>query len=196
MNYQIVSNPSADRHTEWEVRSLVGLAAHVGIGGTAQLFEFRRQGQSTVFPYVFVGFGAGIGPMLGAGAANFAPPHQFIWQTAKVLGQSLLFTAGTLAGSSQVEFPATPAYANDMLSFVPISVSEPFSAIDLNRSFGQLSVASASLALGYSLCYISAFKLNKVFFGLQSTSGDRHVGGTTGLSLGASANTGMWFSLI
>jgi hypothetical protein len=195
MNYQTPKNLSAHRHQDWEVRAMISLGGHIGVGGTAQLFEFRQRGENAVYPFAFLGFGVGVGPMLGAGAANFGKPHEFVWETAKVIGQSFQELGRALAGAKYASFPEEPEYFRTMLAFSPIVVSEPFSAIDLNRSFGQLTMASAAMALGYSACYMSAFRLNRLYFGLQSASGSSVFGGTTGVSLGASANTGMWFAI-
>jgi len=196
MKVQRLINLSVQNHSAWQVRPIVGLAAHVAIGATGQLFEFRKKGESAVYPFVFLGFGLGAGPQLGAGAANFPTPHEFIWQTTKVIGNSFYEAGRQLMGSEpkQVE---PPKYAESMASFNDIEVSSDFSALDLDRAMGRFTSASASLAMGYSVSYITAFKLNRIFFESQSTAGEGAfgkgvVGGTTGLSLGANTNAGIW----
>ena len=188
---QQMANPSAQRHAEWQVRGVVGLAAHVAVGGTAQLFEFRRRETRATYPFVFVGYGLGAGPQLGAGSAGFATPHEFIWETGKLVGRSFWEAGRQLLGGRPQAVP-NPSYANSIGAFVDIE-SSSFSAVDLDRAMGRLTSASASLAMGYAITYISAFKLDRVFFDSQSTAGDDVVGGTTGVSLGANVNAGMWF---
>lgn len=191
-----ILNPSPARHAEWQVRSVVSMTAHAVVGGTAQLFEFRRKGQKVSYPFVFVGYGLGIGPQLGAGSAGFAPPHEFLWQTAKLVGQSFYEAGRQIFGGKPKHIP-NPEFATKMAEFNDIESEGPFSAIDLHRAMGRITIASASLALGYSACYITAFKLDRTFFSSQSTAGEGAfnrgtVSGTTGVSLGASTNAGIW----
>lgn len=196
MKVQRLKNLSAQNHSQWQVRPIVGLAAHVSVGATAQLFEFRKKDESAVYPFLFVGFGLGVGPQLGAGTANFTTPHEFILQTTKVIGSSFYEAGRQLLGGEprQVE---SPEYAESMASFNDIEVSSEFSALELDRALGRLTSASASVAMGYSISYITAFKPDRVFFESQSTAGKGAfgkgvVGGTTGLSWGANSNAGIW----
>lgn len=193
MPHQQPRNPSAKRHAEWQVRGVVGLAAHVGVGASGQMFEFRRRGESATYPFVFVGLGLGAGPQLGAGSAGFATPHEFVWETGKIIGRSFWEAGRQMLGAKPQVVPQ-PSYAETIGEFVDIE-SSSFSAIDLDRAMGRLTCASASLALGYAITYITAFKLDQVFFESQSTAGEDIVGGTTGVSLGANMNAGMWFHM-
>jgi len=196
MHTQKPVNSSAQSHSQWQVRAVVGLAAHLSVGATAQLFEFRKKDERAVYPFFFVGLGVGVGPQLGAGAANFATPHEFIWQTTKLVGSSFYEAGRQLLGGEPKTVEA-PAYAETIGEFCDIETTSEFSAIDLDRSMGRLTSASASFAIGYAACYISAFKFNQVFFESQSTAGDGAfgqgvVGGSTGVSFGANTNAGMW----
>lgn len=54
MQFQKPKNPSAEKHSQWQVRHIVGMAVHVGLGGTAQLFQFRKKDEHAVFDFVLL----------------------------------------------------------------------------------------------------------------------------------------------
>ena len=188
---QRMRNLSGQSHSEWQVRGVAGLAGHLAVGGTAQWFDFRRRGERSHFTFVFIGYGLGAGPQLGAGSAGFPMPHEFIWETGGVVGRSLWEAGRRMLGGDPERVPP-PAYGESMGAFSDIE-SASFSAVDLHRAMGRLTSASASLAMGYAITYITAFTTSQVLFESQSTAGDDNISGTAGVSLGANVNAGMWF---
>lgn len=198
MQVQKMKSQSAKKYSEWQVRGIAAVGAHVSAGGTAQLFEFRPKGEHASYVYVFLGIGYGVGAKGGAGGTNFVTPHEFAWDTAKLVGSAFWEVGRQMAGGAPRR--DTTKYYEGLMSFSDIAVTTPFSALDLDRAYGELAEASASLAMGYGCSFISAETQNAVLFTHQSTAGDGAfgqgvVGGTTGVSLGGSANTGRWFMI-
>ena len=64
---------------------------------------------------------------------------------------------------------------------------QSFSAHDLDGSFGRFTTATASLSVGYSLGYVSAFNWSGSLFSSQSVSGF-----SAGVGLGAITTSGFW----
>jgi hypothetical protein len=151
-----LSNPSAQKHDQWEATSCGSLSAHVKWGGLAQLFEFRPVDKHSVFRFVFIGFGLGVGTILPRIVSADIP--------------------------NTVKATSVPTSLQCLTSF---------SAIDLNRSLGRLTTASATVALGYGITIITAFSLTKNFFEAQELPG--FVAG--GFGVGGSVNAGLWLQL-
>ena len=72
-----------------------------------------------------------------------------------------------------------------------IKCRTPFSAIDLNRSAGRLTTASATVSLGYGVTIITAFGLTRTFFESQ----ELHGATAGGFGYGASVNAGFWLQI-
>jgi hypothetical protein len=190
------STASAQRHSEWQVRPLVGGALHFTGGGTVQLFDFRKRGTTTAYQFVFVGGGAGIGPQLGGASTGFPTPHEFIARAGRFLGENIYETVRQMAGRRRRHVENLD-FSDSIMSFVEIETETPFSALDLHQATGRVSMASASLAVGYAVCIITAQRSSRVYFNSQSTAGtgafnQGTVGGTAGVSFGASINLGLW----
>lgn len=190
------STASAQRHSEWQVRPLVGGALHFTGGGTIQLFDFRKRGTTTTYQFVFVGGGAGIGPQLGGASTGFPTPHEFIARAGRFLGENIYETVRQMAGRRRRHVENLD-FSDSIMSFVDIETETPFSALDLHQATGRVSMASASLAVGYAVCIITAQRSSRVYFNSQSTAGtgafnQGTVGGTAGVSFGASINLGLW----
>lgn len=66
-----------------------------------------------------------------------------------------------------------------------------FSAIDLNRSAGRLTTASATASFGYGVTIITAFGLKRTFFDSQELYGVT----AGGFGYGASVNAGLWLQI-
>ncbi len=72
----------------------------------------------------------------------------------------------------------------------PITVDDNFSVYDLNNSAGRLTVAGASLAVGYGSAIISAYNWGGSLFSSQE------VGGwSAGVGAAAFTTIGMWHSM-
>lgn len=193
MKTQITKNLSPKKYRQWQVQQIAGLSIHVKVGGGATFFLFRPKGHTRAFPFLFVGGGLGIGPQIGMGASGMAPtPHRFAFETIRNVGKMFYHVA--------VDRGPTPDFKWESLEsavdFVDIECEEAFSSCDLHRAFGKYSSASASLALGYGVGYITAFTTSRNLFTLQSTAGkNATISGSGGVALGASSNVGLWLAM-
>lgn len=198
MSLQRLKNPSAKKHSNWQVRGIASISVHAVVGGTAQVFEFREKGQSASYSYVFLGGGVGGSGKGGAGASNFETPHTFLYDTLRIVGNAFYEVGRQMAGGKPQK--DTNTYYAGMMSFSDLQVITPFSAIDLNGAYGNLGEASASFMLGYGVSMIYAEKNGKVLFPLQPTAGDGVlgeglVGGSAGVGAGGSINWGYWYQI-
>lgn len=198
MTAQNLKNPSALKHKDWQVRGIVGIGAHAAVGGTAQMFEFKKKGEHATYAFVFVGAGVGAGGKGGAGGSNFETPHMFAYDTARIVGTAFYEAGRQMLGGKPNKIPNN--YYQGMMNFSDLQVITPFSAIDLNGAYGNLLDASASVGMGYGATFIYAEKNGNVLFPNQPTAGDGIVGegvigGSAGVGAGASVNYGYWFQV-
>ena len=106
---------------------------------------------------------------------------QFLSEQASVK-ESFIFSAfGLGAGGSAGGVSLRPDQPTAIRS------DQSFSINDLDSSLGRITSATASLSVGYSLVYISAFNFSGSLFSSQSVSG-----GSAGVGLGAFTMAGMW----
>ncbi|MEM7219866.1 MAG: hypothetical protein AAF515_15970 [Pseudomonadota bacterium] len=194
MAYQLQKNLSATRYDRWQVRSLAGLATHVTVGGIAQLFEFRPVGERTAFQFLFLGGGLGVGASVGVGSTGFPMPHQFLADTAQLVGFAFVEAGRGMLGMKPRPIPEV-GWQEDITGFANLE-SGPFSALDLHLSGGRLTAGSASIAMGYSTGFITAFSTTVTWFDSQPIAGhDKFLGisgQAGGVGAGVHANVGIW----
>lgn len=189
MTQIIVRNPSAESHSEWEVRSLLASSFHWKAGGIAQLFEFRRAGRKVAFQFLFLGGGLGAGFLVGSNAP-FVNPFRLIWDTTTLIGKALWETGRGLSGKSMREVEA-PKWEEAITGYARIECGTSFSAIDLNRSMGRLTTACGTVGFGLGATVISAYTMDRIFFESQELVG----GQAGGVGLGGSINKGVWLQI-
>ena len=197
MAYQVQQKLSAQTFEQWQVRSLASLAAHLTIGGVAQLFEFRPSGERTAFQFVFLGGGLGAGASVGVGSTGFPMPHQFLADTAKLVGFAFVEAGRGMLGMEPRPVPEV-GWEEDISGYADMK-SVPFSAIELHRSAGRLTAGSASVAMGYSTGFISARSSQTVWFESQPIAGSDKPFGISGQAGGVGAglhtNIGIWLHI-
>ena len=187
----ILRNPSAQRHSEWEVRSVLQASFHWKAGAMAQLFEFRRRGEQAAFQFLFLGGGLGAGFLIGSNLP-FPNPFKLVWDTTALIGTALWETGRGLTGKPlRAEKIAAPKWEEAITGFASIECGRTFSAIDLNRSMGRLTTACATAAFGYGATVISAYTLDRIFFESQELVG----GQAGGIGVGGSVNKGVWLQI-
>lgn len=184
---------------DWEVRAVVSLSAHYILGARAQMFEFRRKGETNTYSFFFIGAGAGMGA--GAGGNVMAPgPVGMLKNTARTVSTAFheVVRRGVgLPSRSEKELNLKDDW-EEFTAFTPIKSESSFSPSDLDRSMGRQASAGASLALGYGAIIISAWdsdlRKSRIYFESQpvTMTGDLPASGTAGVNLNVSLDLGIW----
>ncbi|HWD00598.1 MAG TPA: hypothetical protein VG456_27765 [Candidatus Sulfopaludibacter sp.] len=124
----------------------------------------------------------GGGAILGAGAWTFMLQSRH----ANYSGFFVFLGAGLGAGGS-LNGASAPNLRTGHLNWSDIHCESAFSAEDLNLSMGRLTTGSAGLAVGYGLCYLTAFSFSQIWFESQSCNGL-----SVGVGAVAATTAGMW----
>lgn len=164
---------------KWFVRPGYAFSAGVGVGATAFVFDFLNMDDNQIYGLLFTGLGLAGG--LGSGKTGALGGLR---EVAKTLGKQ----AG-VKGASWLKSGFKTTYP--IRSWSSVSTGRAFSADDLNRSNGRLTVLGASaLGLGAYKCYVSAasWGFDSPYFNSQEVT---ILPQTIDIQL--SATVGMWF---